>query len=364
MTEDTSPENLRKFLESDDPGMVRMGISIAKGVGVEVTVEDLKHFLKSEDVETVKTGIMLADEAGVGDEAMEMLCEPLGDEEENIGSLVTVRRSTAKALGDIGDKRAVEPLIKALGDEDEDADTVAWALGEIGDARAVEPLIESLIWAFANYGREFAVGAMLALGKIGDARAVEPISDLLNEEGLYIEDREAAAIALGQIGEPAAKSLTGALCNSFSYEFAARALKDIGKPAVESLITALEDDDEYIEWGAKIVEVLGEIGDERAVTRAVKSLIKALGNKNYVDEVRMYAAEALGEIGDKRAVEPLIKALSDDDDWEVRDSAASALGKIGDAQAIEALTKALGDENKYVRKYAKEALKKLGHEVK
>ena len=30
MTEDASPENLRKFLESDDPALVRMGISLAE----------------------------------------------------------------------------------------------------------------------------------------------------------------------------------------------------------------------------------------------------------------------------------------------------------------------------------------------
>jgi hypothetical protein len=35
MTEDTSPENLRKFLESDDPALVRMGLSMAKGAGEE-----------------------------------------------------------------------------------------------------------------------------------------------------------------------------------------------------------------------------------------------------------------------------------------------------------------------------------------
>ena len=32
MTEDTSPENLRKFLLSEDPAMRLMGISMAKGV--------------------------------------------------------------------------------------------------------------------------------------------------------------------------------------------------------------------------------------------------------------------------------------------------------------------------------------------
>ena len=34
MTDDASPENLRKFLESDDRALVLMGLSMAKGSGV------------------------------------------------------------------------------------------------------------------------------------------------------------------------------------------------------------------------------------------------------------------------------------------------------------------------------------------
>mgnify|MGYP000081285908 CR=1 FL=1 len=34
MTEDTSPENLRKFLESDDPALVRMGLSMMKNIEI------------------------------------------------------------------------------------------------------------------------------------------------------------------------------------------------------------------------------------------------------------------------------------------------------------------------------------------
>ncbi len=44
MTEDTSPENLRKFLESDDPAMVRMGLSMAKGIEYKVALEDIRIF--------------------------------------------------------------------------------------------------------------------------------------------------------------------------------------------------------------------------------------------------------------------------------------------------------------------------------
>ncbi len=107
MTEDTSPENLRKFLESDDP-------------------KKRRH----------------ADEAlgKIGDKrAVELLIKALEDEYGG------VREEAAEALGRIGDKRAVEPLIKAL--EDKDVyfrECAAKALGEIGDKRAVEPLIKAL----------------------------------------------------------------------------------------------------------------------------------------------------------------------------------------------------------------------------
>ncbi|MDP6364370.1 MAG: HEAT repeat domain-containing protein, partial [Candidatus Poseidoniia archaeon] len=44
-------------------------------------------------------------------------------------------------------------------------------------------------------------------------------------------------------------------------------------------------------------------------------------------------------------------------------SATEALGEFGDERAVEPLIKALGDEDDDVVDAAKEALKKLGHEV-
>ncbi len=53
-----------------------------------------------------------------------------------------VREDAAIALGEIGDARAVEPLIKALSDSNENVrENAADTLGEIGDARAAESLI-------------------------------------------------------------------------------------------------------------------------------------------------------------------------------------------------------------------------------
>jgi HEAT repeat protein len=95
-----------------------------------------------------------------------------------------VRMKVAETLGYIGDNRAVDGLIKALKEDDAMVEksysgeyhygvrVAAAALGEIEDRRAVEPLIESLI--------KYGIGG--ALAKIGDRRAVRPIIQRILEE--------------------------------------------------------------------------------------------------------------------------------------------------------------------------------------
>jgi len=55
-------------------------------------------------------------------------------------------------------------------------------LGEIGDARAVEPLIDTL----ADENWEVQSSAAKALGKIGDDRAVQPLTGLLEESNANV----------------------------------------------------------------------------------------------------------------------------------------------------------------------------------
>jgi hypothetical protein len=118
-----------------------------------------------------------------------------------------VRERAAKALGKIGDTRAVEPLITALGDEGE---IVRWntaqALGEIGDTRAMEPLITAL----GDEAGFVRMDAAIALGEIGDKRAVEPLIAALGGEDDSV--RREAARALGEICDhraiPALKKAT------------------------------------------------------------------------------------------------------------------------------------------------------------
>lgn len=232
-----------------------------------------------------------------------------------------VRETAAEALGILRDRRAVEPLIKSLNDKEEGVRWKAtWALGNIGDKRAVEPLIYLLYdesWAV----RRFAASA---LGKIGDERAVESLIETLSDEEWHV--RKYAADALGKIGD--------------------------GR-AVESLIEALNDEDNDVRW--KAVVALGKMK-----SAAVEPLINLLKNEDL--HIRGRAAEALGKIGDERAVKPLINVLigrGKDRNKYVRGRAAEALGKIGDEKAIKPLTQALEDPYIYVRIKAEDALKEM-----
>lgn len=147
---------------------------------------------------------------GIGEPAVEALIEALTHDDKNI------RRCSAKVLGEIRDERAIEPLIVNLKDSNkwvrretsgalskmgepatdplihllDDPDwkvrgAAAWALGRIGSKNAVEPLIKSLLEDENGFVRS---GAVNALGNIGDKRAVEPLKKATEDESSYVRN--------------------------------------------------------------------------------------------------------------------------------------------------------------------------------
>jgi HEAT repeat protein len=75
-------------------------------------------------------------------------------------------------------------------------------------------------------------------------------------------------------------------------------------------------------------------------------------------KVRYRAAEVLGLIGDEKAVKPLIDALTDSKD-HVRYMAAKSLGMLRNPSASKPLQDRLSDENTYVMKMASKALEDI-----
>lgn len=212
-----------------------------------------------------------------------------------------IRTHAADALGDIGDTRAVDPLIKSLNDEDWQ---VRWgaaeALGNIGDARAVEPLINTL----KDKDDSVRKRVVMALGRIGDVQAVDPLKKALKDtNSIVIRDTAADSldkigwkptgdeelviylIAKGnwievvQIGKPAIKPIIESLEYVYDEDkdLAARALYNIGENAVEPLIGALKNANKDIRDGALVA--LDNFDDPRAVDAI----------KNYEEDQRVSA---------------------------------------------------------------------------
>ncbi|MEE9233992.1 MAG: HEAT repeat domain-containing protein [Candidatus Acidoferrales bacterium] len=91
----------------------------------------------------------------------------------------TAKVEAATALGQIGDPRAVEPLVEVLQDEPSKVRrAAAQALGTLGAVRALEPLLAALEDESPDVRRE----AAKALGHIGDPRAVERLVALAEDE--------------------------------------------------------------------------------------------------------------------------------------------------------------------------------------
>ena len=165
---------------------------------------------------------------------------------------------------------------------------------------------------------------------------------------------EAAAIALGELGEEALPAI-GELIASPDAEhrfWGVRALWANGSPAAQkALIACLSDADELIRSVSALA--LGELRAEEAIgalTRLLREDASVAGQ---------HAADALAKIG-LPAADALIAALSDGR-ARVRLCAARALVPIESKAAIRPLIHLLDNDESYlVRHYADEALKRMG----
>lgn len=203
-----------------------------------------------------------ADElAQIGPPAVPRLIEALKNKD------AFVREAAANALGTIGDRRAAEPLIRAMQyrdeqiyAEDEDYEaraTAALALGKIGGPQVFEALTQAITdddWQLSWY-------AIDALGMLGDQRAIPVLLDALEHK-----DPERGKVARTE-------------------------LVKFGEVVVPALIDVLKDSSK--KQPRLAIEALGRIGDARAL-----ELLSEL-SVDQDERIRYFAARSLKELMEK-----------------------------------------------------------------
>ncbi len=186
------------------------------------------------------------------------------------------------------------------------------------------------------------------------------VGELLIEQ-LNAEDpelRRRAALALGQIGDPASvDALRDRLSDSSNQVrfSAAAALAGMSQDAgIEFLFAALRDSEAILRTNA--VKFLAEV--QKTTGTVEQQLVSALSSQEAL--ARAGAAQVLGGARVVTATAALQKATADPV-AEVRTNAAIALGHIGHSSSRPQLEALLDDPNTTVVYYAEWALRQLGN---
>lgn len=301
-----------------------------------------------------------------------------------------VRVAAAEALATMKDDRSVKALLRALAEDREHLVRceAAEALAQVGDRQALEPLLAAWRTDSNPSVRLDAIRALAELvksGKIRDEAALRVmLGRLAKDDRLLV--RNSAAEALAVVSDPRTlPALTTAIRedpDDWLRAHIVELIADVGdERARDALIGALKDESSRVRAAA--VTALSRRGDPRAaaplaallddgmVQRDVEDALQALGphavpalcaalQDEKEKELRRRAAEMLGKIADRDAVDPLIRALAADPEPGVRSAAAEALGLIADPRAARPLLAALDSgSDEWVRTKAASALGKL-----
>ncbi len=316
-------------------------------------------------------------------EAIDQARKAPGEKKEAVPYLVEllkesagIRAEAALALGEIRDPAAVQPLIKAveMTDGGQKANReIARALGSIGDRSAVPALIDLLRGGDA-YAKADAISALAALG---DPAAVAPIIEVADGGRAKDFVVTTAIAALGQLGDPrAAPTLLRNLFreNPEIYFASTSAICRIGPPMVAPLLAVLKGEDKTIQtWAssnnvargalyAKAAQILGDVGDDSAVSPLIQKLSYEDPDEKAKYLVRIYAAETLGRMRAKEAVKPIAELMVNERDPEIRASYCTSLVRIGDRTALPYFAKAAQAGNWEQRAGPLAAMSRLGDE--
>jgi HEAT repeat protein len=300
---------------------------------------------------------------------LEALPRASGDDLSNLVVVVgwlsgaAIQRALAHLLGRSGVQHAVieafvrfgapavDLLTGELGrGEPESTRSAIVALGRIGDRRAVAPLIALL----TEDHREQWVAVATALSRMGDGRAFEPLLTLLGDPDSSV--RQAAIGALNSIGHPGMGSRVRALLEDSNPHVRESAVRIAGyfgyASCADRILACCHDDDETVRAAA--LDHVPFFDDPRVLDTLETAF------ETDTSRVRAAVAHALASLDAADARPLLHRAIADPDPW-VRYFAVRTLGRHGDSSTLPALEAlATSDPAPHVRVAAVESVGAIG----
>lgn len=264
---------------------------------------------------------------------------------------IKTREKARKKLVSLG-KESTESLLQCAQDEKEKRvvrETAIYTLAEIGDKKAILPLLEVLK---ENLNNSLAVFLIQALADLKAHQSIPVLVELLQHKSL----RSSAAIALGKINDKKIAPIIWPLLPEASPDFQKALITCLGdlkaQESLPMLLKQLYSSDKGVYLAT--LYALGQIGDGRAVD----PIRETLSEDNL--EIYVHGILTLGALKERAALPTLLKALQDNR-TNVRSVAIQALGESGLKEGLKYLFPLVKKQKDALAEEAIDAMGKIVH---
>ncbi len=298
-------------------GNVAVFLEALGEIGGSSAEKELRSFLGKVDRETKKILLSSLQRAGKAS-SFESFVDALDDEDGHVRGLA------ARALGEIGDKRAVPVLHDAILKEpyNDVQETMADALV----CYRGEGIEEVFVDIYSSAKSSLRVVAIRCLAMLKTEKAREILLDAANDGEIEVK-KEAVSCLVDLKGNDILVAIKFALHDS-NRDVRMTAVEVLGArdDGGKALVGVLKDDDLWIRFKA-----VGMLGDKKV--EGVEDALIGLLEKDE-PPVKIASAKALGQTGSDKALD-VLKRFTNDKDIYLRDAARDAFRAITGSEKVE-----------------------------